>query len=65
MYPQHVSQRSSDDEELGARSPLVLEVSDEECLRDRVPYVTTGELGKDKDSQNISRVQHGNSQALC
>ncbi|KAF3832719.1 hypothetical protein F7725_026384 [Dissostichus mawsoni] len=35
VYPQHVSQRSSDDEEHGARSPLVLEVSDEECLRDR------------------------------
>ncbi|KAK1891709.1 Transcription factor PU.1 [Dissostichus eleginoides] len=48
VYPQHVSQRSSDDEEHGARSPLVLEVSDEECLRDRVPYVTTGELGNKK-----------------
>uniref|UniRef100_A0A8C2WVR9 Spi-1 proto-oncogene b n=1 Tax=Cyclopterus lumpus TaxID=8103 RepID=A0A8C2WVR9_CYCLU len=47
VYPPHVSQRSSDDEEHGARSPP-LEVSDEECLRDRVPYVTPGELGNKK-----------------
>ncbi|KAM9410798.1 transcription factor PU.1b isoform 2-T2 [Pholidichthys leucotaenia] len=46
LYPPH-SQRSSDDEELGGRSPP-LEVSDEECLRDRVPYVTPGELGNKK-----------------
>lgn len=41
-----MSQRSSDDEEHGGRSPP-LEVSDEECLRDRVPYVTSGDLGKE------------------
>lgn len=48
MYTQHTSQRSSDDEDHGARSPP-LEVSDEECLRDRVPYVPQGELGKEPD----------------
>ncbi|XP_047437203.1 transcription factor PU.1b isoform X2 [Mugil cephalus] len=47
VYQQHVSQRSSDDEDHGGRSPP-LEVSDEECLRDRVPYVTSGELGNKK-----------------
>ncbi|XP_012706192.1 transcription factor PU.1b [Fundulus heteroclitus] len=47
MYPPRVSQRSSDDEEHGGRSPP-LEVSDEECLRDRVPYVTSAELGNKK-----------------
>ncbi|GLD47401.1 myosin-binding protein C, cardiac-type isoform X1, partial [Lates japonicus] len=47
VYPPHVSQRSSDDEDHGGRSPP-LEVSDEECLRDRVPYVTPGELGNKK-----------------
>lgn len=46
MYTPHASQRSSDDEDHGARSPP-LEVSDEECLRDRVPYVPPGELGKE------------------
>lgn len=46
VYP-HVSQRSSDDEDHGARSPP-LEVSDEECLRDRMPYVSPGELGNKK-----------------
>ncbi|TNN80551.1 Transcription factor PU.1 [Liparis tanakae] len=45
--PPHVSQRSSDDEEHGARSPP-LEVSDEECLRERVPYASPGELGNKK-----------------
>ncbi|XP_037551265.1 transcription factor PU.1b [Nematolebias whitei] len=47
VYPPHVSQRSTDDEEQGGRSPP-LEVSDEECLRDRVPYFTPGELGNKK-----------------
>ncbi|XP_053279669.1 transcription factor PU.1b [Pleuronectes platessa] len=47
VYPPHVSQRSSDDEDHGGRSPP-LEVSDEECLRDRVPYVIPGELGNKK-----------------
>lgn len=47
-----MSQRSSDDEEHGARSPP-LEVSDEECQRDRVSYMTPGELGKDKDLQRV------------
>lgn len=46
VYPPRISQRSSDDEDHGGRSPP-LEVSDEECLRDRVPYVTSAELGKD------------------
>lgn len=49
LYQPHASQRSSDDEEHGERSPP-LEVSDEECLRDRVQYVTPGELGKESDS---------------
>lgn len=53
LYPPHVSQRSSDDEEQGGRSPP-LEVSDEECLRDRVPYITSGELGKDAKRRLIS-----------
>ncbi|KAM4631265.1 transcription factor PU.1b [Polymixia lowei] len=46
---QHSSpvQRSSDDEDHGARSPP-LEVSDEECLRERVPTATGGELGNKK-----------------
>uniref|UniRef100_UPI0037E823DF transcription factor PU.1b n=1 Tax=Semicossyphus pulcher TaxID=241346 RepID=UPI0037E823DF len=47
VYPPHVSQRSSDDDEQRERSPP-LEVSDEECLRDRVPYVTVGDLGNKK-----------------
>ncbi|XP_004067084.1 transcription factor PU.1 isoform X3 [Oryzias latipes] len=47
VYPPHVSQRSSDDEEHGGRSPP-LEVSDEEHSRDRVPYVSPGELGNKK-----------------
>ncbi|XP_008308213.1 transcription factor PU.1b [Cynoglossus semilaevis] len=46
IYPP-MSQRSSDDEDHGGRS-TPLEVSDEECLRDRVPYVSTGDLGKKK-----------------
>ncbi|KAM3876733.1 transcription factor PU.1b [Diretmus argenteus] len=48
VYP-HLSpvQRSSDDEEHGGRSPP-LEVSDEECLRERVSSVTTGELANKK-----------------
>ncbi|KAF7661843.1 hypothetical protein LDENG_00252560 [Lucifuga dentata] len=48
VYP-HLSpvQRSSDDEEHGGRSPP-LEVSDEECLRERIPCVTTGDLGNKK-----------------
>nr|XP_020488196.1 transcription factor PU.1 isoform X2 [Labrus bergylta] len=46
VYPPHVSQRSSDDEEHGGRSPP-LEVSDEECLRDRATYVTA-DLGNKK-----------------
>lgn len=46
LYPPHISQRSSDEEDHGARSPP-LEVSDEECLRDRV-YIPT-ELGKELD----------------
>ncbi|XP_017260973.1 transcription factor PU.1b [Kryptolebias marmoratus] len=45
VYP-HASQRSSDDEDQGGRSPP-LEVSDEECLRDRVPYITP-DLGHKK-----------------
>ncbi|XP_034047724.1 transcription factor PU.1b [Thalassophryne amazonica] len=44
---QHLSQRSSDDEERGGRSPP-LEVSDEESLRDQVPFMTAGELGNKK-----------------
>lgn len=44
VYPAHLSQRSSDDEEHGAR----LEVSDEECLSDRPQYVSPGELGNKK-----------------
>lgn len=48
LYPPHISQRSSDEEDHGARSPP-LEVSDEECLRDRVSYIPTGELGKELD----------------
>ncbi|XP_006780312.1 transcription factor PU.1b isoform X1 [Neolamprologus brichardi] len=47
LYPPHISQRSSDEEDHGARSPP-LEVSDEECLRDRVSYIPTGELGNKK-----------------
>ncbi|XP_068429705.1 transcription factor PU.1b isoform X1 [Clinocottus analis] len=47
VYPPHVSQRSSDDEEHGAQTPT-LEVSDEECMRDRVSYATPGELGNKK-----------------
>ncbi|XP_034535595.1 transcription factor PU.1b [Notolabrus celidotus] len=47
VYPPHVSQRSSDDEDHGGRSPP-LEVSDEECLRDRISYVTAGDLGNKK-----------------
>lgn len=44
VYPAHLSQRSSDDEEQAAR----LEVSDEECLSERAHYVTSGELGNKK-----------------
>ncbi|XP_030269857.1 transcription factor PU.1b isoform X1 [Sparus aurata] len=47
VYPTHMSQRSSDDEEHGGRSPP-LEVSDEECLRERVSYVSPGDLGSKK-----------------
>ncbi|KAM6943251.1 transcription factor PU.1b [Xenentodon cancila] len=47
VYPPHVSQRSSDDEDHGGRSPP-LEVSDEDCLNDRAAYVTPGELGNKK-----------------
>nr|XP_061811221.1 LOW QUALITY PROTEIN: transcription factor PU.1-like [Nerophis lumbriciformis] len=47
MYPTHVSQHSTDDEEHGRQSPP-LEVSDEECLRDQVPYVIPGEMGNKK-----------------
>ncbi|KAM8876919.1 transcription factor PU.1b [Synchiropus picturatus] len=46
VYQAHMSQRSSDDEEHGARSPL-FEVSDEECLRERSHYVA-GDLGNKK-----------------
>lgn len=53
VYTPHVSQRSSDDEDHGGRSPP-LEVSDEECLRDRAPYVPQGELGKEPNSQAMS-----------
>ena len=59
-----MSQRSSDDEEHGGRSPP-LEVSDEESLRDRVPYVTPGEMGKKPDSQvHILYVQRVSSAEL-
>ncbi|XP_039465895.1 transcription factor PU.1b isoform X3 [Oreochromis aureus] len=47
LYQPHISQRSSDEEDHGARSPP-LEVSDEECLRDRVSYIPAGELGNKK-----------------
>lgn len=47
VFPLPMSRRSSDDEEQGARSPP-LEVSDEECLRDRGPYVSPGDLGNKK-----------------
>ncbi|XP_061598216.1 transcription factor PU.1b isoform X2 [Cololabis saira] len=47
VYAPHVSQRSSDDEDHGGRSPP-LEVSDEDCLNDRAPYITPGELGSKK-----------------
>ncbi|KAK2853953.1 hypothetical protein Q5P01_006614 [Channa striata] len=47
LYQPHVSQRSSDDEEQGTRSPP-LEVSDEECMRERGPYISGGELGNKK-----------------
>ncbi|XP_076012230.1 transcription factor PU.1b isoform X1 [Genypterus blacodes] len=48
LYP-HLSpvQRSSDDEEQGGRSPP-LEVSDEECLRERIPCVSAGDFGNKK-----------------
>ncbi|KAF3686511.1 Transcription factor PU.1 [Channa argus] len=47
LFTPHVSQRSSDDEDHGGRSPP-LEVSDEECHRDRLPYVNQGEMGNKK-----------------
>uniref|UniRef100_A0A1A7XIU4 Spleen focus forming virus (SFFV) proviral integration oncogene spi1b n=1 Tax=Iconisemion striatum TaxID=60296 RepID=A0A1A7XIU4_9TELE len=47
LFQPHVSQRSSDDEEHGGRSPP-LEVSDEESARDRVPYITSGDLSNKK-----------------
>uniref|UniRef100_A0A8C5GCW7 Transcription factor PU.1-like n=1 Tax=Gouania willdenowi TaxID=441366 RepID=A0A8C5GCW7_GOUWI len=45
LYPPHAPQHSSDDEEHGRRS---LELSDEECLRERLPYVASAELGNKK-----------------
>ncbi|XP_068176304.1 transcription factor PU.1b isoform X2 [Antennarius striatus] len=47
VFPTHMSQRSSDDEEHGGRN-TPLEISDEESLRDRVSYVTPGDLGNKK-----------------
>ncbi|XP_070411140.1 transcription factor PU.1b isoform X2 [Nothobranchius furzeri] len=47
MFQPHASQPSSDDEEHRGRSPP-LEVSDEESARDRVPYVTSGDLSNKK-----------------
>ncbi|XP_061831237.1 transcription factor PU.1-like [Nerophis lumbriciformis] len=47
LYSTHMSQRSTDDDEHGGQSPP-LEVSDEECLRDQIPYVSHGEMGNKK-----------------
>lgn len=63
VYPTQTSQCSSDDEEHGGPQ---LEVSDEECLRDRATFVTPGDLGNNlgynqqfiHDYRNINSTVH-------
>lgn len=50
VFPTQTSQCSSDDEEHGGPQ---LEVSDEECLRDRAAYVTPGDLGNEHYNQQF------------